>query len=60
MKQVFQGLFILCDIAEGKISSLESLEAYYGEHLQKIYPRVNMKTKLESKYRTWDRIRVNK
>ncbi|TFG18740.1 MAG: hypothetical protein EU530_08335 [Promethearchaeota archaeon] len=55
-----QGLFILCDIAEGKISSLDTLEDYYSTQLQKIHPRENMKGKLELKYKTWDRIRVNK
>ncbi len=55
-----QGLFILCDIAEGKISSLDTLEDYYSTHLQKIHPRENMKGKLELKFKTWDRIRVNK
>jgi sugar (pentulose or hexulose) kinase len=55
-----QGLFILCDIADGKIQSQTDLEEYYSHHLQKLQPRKDMKSKLELKYKTWDRIRINK
>jgi sugar (pentulose or hexulose) kinase len=54
-----QGLFMLCDIADEKISSLEVLNEYYSDHLQTIQPRNEMKEKLDLKYRTWNRLYKN-
>jgi sugar (pentulose or hexulose) kinase len=55
-----QGLLVLCDIAAGKISSIDDLDIYYSESLQRIQPRKEMNDKLKMKYKTWDRIRLNK
>ncbi|MBN2155022.1 MAG: FGGY-family carbohydrate kinase [Candidatus Lokiarchaeota archaeon] len=54
-----KGLLMLCDIADGKITSLEDLDVYYKDHLQTIQPRKDMREKLISKYKTWERIRIS-
>ncbi|MHA1110746.1 MAG: FGGY family carbohydrate kinase [Promethearchaeota archaeon] len=51
-----QGLFILCDIASSKITSLEELDINYKDTLQILHPRRDMNEKLKLKYKTWNRL----
>jgi len=55
-----QGLFMLCEIAANNISTASDMNNYYESSLHTLSPRVDMKEKLELKYRTWDRIRLMK
>jgi len=50
-----QGMFILCDIAAGKISSYEDLKSRNKELdlLREIQPRTSMKKKLNIRYQNW-------
>ncbi|TFH30769.1 MAG: hypothetical protein E4G98_01445 [Promethearchaeota archaeon] len=55
------GLLTLCDIASGKLKSIEDLKrnAIENHHLQKFQPRQEMSEKLLEKYKKWLRITHN-
>jgi len=53
-----QGLLVLCDIADGKIRSIQDLKDNNRElNLFKIIePRASMKQKMRTRYQTWQRL----
>ncbi len=57
-ESTIQGLLVLCDIAAGKIQSLDDLRKRNQEMqtLRRSTPRPSMKLKLTKKFKTWQRL----
>jgi glycerol kinase len=53
-----QGLLVLCDIAAGKIQSIEDLKKHNQEQqlINTINPRSSMEHVLRDKYSTWQKL----
>ena len=57
-ESTIQGLLVLCDVADGKVSSIEDLKDNNRKfnRFKIIEPRESMKQKILTKYKTWQRL----